>query len=621
MYANGSTSYLAFDLDGKRPPSTPITAWGQTQRLASVIDAETRITTLIEVSRSGRGWHVWILFDPEDAPSVEESRQFARPALRAAGLQDDGDEDKGHPGIYPHPPGPKGIGKAPYLPWSGLVAGATGGLFVDIADGVPIDRQETALEDVRLVTRSELLIATARLAEAAGAQAGEGPTTEPRSKASSSSRWNLDDPPWGERHGTLRDYLMHLRNLLPIEEARPLAYALAERWGMLREHRENEVENLVVGAYAKAARPVQTQADRERVVDGPAWQPSDLLGVLDQKAGEVEYLLPDLVPASALIVIAATWKSGKTLGLYRIALDATLGRPVLDYFGAPLEPVRVSLWQCEMPASEDFRRLRRLTLGSAVGIDTIPELAKDGRLSLYQRPGLDLTDAEHVARWHAEIRRTDARLVILDSLLAAACGCDLNDNGAARQLFTRAFGPLTSEGRSVVVVHHRRKAVQNGKDDDRSAVLGAQGIGAAADLVLGLERITEADGSAGAFSLRLSVTGGWRPGSEQDWIIRVADIDEGTSVRVMPEQEQVKVGGVTGPQRAAVALARLVRLRQRIARKAALAEVVETLRVSDRAAADGLSIARLKRWVDTTPSVTGKDNAIDLIPGPSEVER
>lgn len=364
-------------------------------------------------------------------------------------------------------------------------------------------------------------------------------------------------------------------------------------------------DHLDAGHGLENLRPVETEPT------SAVWTPSDLLAVLDPRAGEVDYLLQNLVPRGALVVVGATWKCGKTLVLYRVVLDAVLGRRVLDVLDAPSDPVRVSVWQCEMPAREDARRLRRLVLGCGVPPETVPALAADGRLAWYSRPGLDLTDHGHVAAWHAEIRRTDARLVVVDSALAVFTRADMNDNGAVRRLFADAFSPLTSEGRSIVLLHHRRKAQANGKpDDERSALLGAQAFGAAADRVYGLERLPGADGSAGSFALRLSMTGTWAPGEDADWIIRVADDGEGTSVRIVPEGEQIRSGGVTARQRAAVALATLVRLRQEIPRPEAMEEIQAELDVSARVVVDGIRIAREHGWIAIRPG-----RPVVLVPG------
>ena len=240
-------------------------------------------------------------------------------------------------------------------------------------------------------------------------------------------------------------------------------------------------------------------------------------------------------------------------------------------------------------------------------------------LTWYNRPGITLNTEGGRARFHEAVRASGAELVLLDSILAAFPGEDLNDNPTVRALFSQSFGPLTSDGIAVQALHHKRKSPSGGKlrDDDRGAMLGAQDWGAAAGRIYALERLANDQKRPDTtFRCRLSLVGSWTPEEAQDLIIQVGDTAEGgTSVCVLEEDEQIRQGGVTAAQRAAVALARVVRVRRRVARKVAFAEVGEDLDVRDGTLKKALSYAKVKQWIEAESSDRGR-NAQDLVPGP-----
>jgi hypothetical protein len=351
-----------------------------------------------------------------------------------------------------------------------------------------------------------------------------------------------------------------------------------------------------------------------------AWTPCTLEGVTDPTVGRVDYLVDRFIPKGEVVGIAATFKSGKTLMSYSLTLSAVRGAPV---FGAlqVRRPLRVVVFQEEMPSREDNRRLRRLAIGMGLDPAEVPGFVASGQLVFYNRVGLDLSSAEGVARFHDSVRRADAELVLIDSLIAAAGAVDLGENGPVRRMFTAAFLPLTTEGRSVVFLHHKRKGLQGakGRDADRDSFLGAQAIAAASGRMYSLERLDDPQEAASdptRFRCVLTLFGSWTPEEAVATVLETRDEGEGTTVTALDETAQVRTGGVDGKQRAALALAKLVGIRRCIRRKAALAEVAEDLSVSPRTAADGLKYAREREWIETEPvegSTTGEQN---LVPGP-----
>ena len=87
----GSTLFGVLDFDGKvkdadgksvLDPVRVEEAWTNTRGVAGLFKRH-GFAVLVEVSRSGGGWHVWVLCDPVDPPTVEEMRRLGRDDLVA----------------------------------------------------------------------------------------------------------------------------------------------------------------------------------------------------------------------------------------------------------------------------------------------------------------------------------------------------------------------------------------------------------------------------------------------------------------------------------------------------------------------------------------------------------
>jgi hypothetical protein len=349
------------------------------------------------------------------------------------------------------------------------------------------------------------------------------------------------------------------------------------------------------------------------------WTASTLEGVVTPEAGSVRYLIEGFIPANEVTMWIAAWKTAKTLLAYMLALEAVSGRPVFGIYRVA-EALRVLILQLEMPPSEDDRRFRRLALGLGMYPEEVPGYVQAGALILYNRVPLYLRDdrAVHLLRQLVDLHRPN--LIIIDSVLAAFAGADLNDNSVVRDLFARAFNPVLAAGRAVLLLHHKRKRPSGARDgeDDRQALLGAQAWGAAAGRVYALERLADHDDnrSDSSFKVRLSLTGSWTPEQTRDQILEIRDTDEGgTTVRALREAEQLERGGVTTAQKAALALTQIVRSRCRVRRRDAIAEVMADLNLSEPTVKRGLELARLKRWISVEKATEGSHKERDLIPG------
>lgn len=370
----------------------------------------------------------------------------------------------------------------------------------------------------------------------------------------------------------------------------------------LREQAGNGVSDLDLETAIREF--LETQSSKE---------PVDALELgLTTASAQTEWLADGLIPRGELVVLAATWKTAKTLITYRLVLDLLAGRPVWGRFHVE-RPARVSVFQLEMPPSEDRRRLLRLCRG--IGDD--PAVVESNpALRWYSRPALDFTASPDIARFQRIVEANSSDLVVIDSALAAFAGSDLNDNSEVRRLLARAFLPITSRGCAVLILHHYRKAAQGGRDDGKSQVLGAQAFGAAAGRVYGLERLAaRKEDARGTFRLRLSMPGGWAPGEDRDQTLGVEDTadGQGTLVAILDEQAQLEHGGLTKLQQAALNIKNRVINRRRIGQEDALVGCEGAIGCTRATARRGLAFAIFKGWVRQVASID-RPKTKDLIP-------
>lgn len=351
------------------------------------------------------------------------------------------------------------------------------------------------------------------------------------------------------------------------------------------------------------------------------WKGSSLEGVASPEAGRVPYLVEGLLPRGELVVFGADWKSFKSLIAYGMVFDMLTARPVFGRFPVR-EALSIVIFQLEMAEWESERRFRNLAIGSGIPPEDFPSFTKSGQLGFYNRVDLDLTSPEGRARFHATVRQAQAKVVLIDSLIASVPGLDLNSNIAVREVFTRAFSPLTSEGRTVLLLHHHRKRMQGGgRDDGRSALLGAQAIGAASGRVYGIQRLPapkHTKGQCREYRASLSLTGSWTPEDEDGpLILSIEDTDEGgTRVLSLSEQDQIAKGGVTQTQTGAIEIARLVRENPSTPRQQVLEAVQESLSISSTTAKQALRVAKQREWVASERALGGRNNESLLVPGP-----
>jgi len=618
----GSTLFGVLDFDGKvkdadgksvLDPVRVEEAWTNTRGVAGLFKRH-GFAVLVEVSRSGGGWHVWVLCDPVDPPTVEEMRRLLKAVLRLANLPDDGNEGAGHPGIFPHPPGPGGCGRAPFLPWSGFLNGKVSGLFVDVTDGVPIERQETALEDPDLANREQILAALKVLDTSPA-------TGDANAAVKELIRPSLDLVIHEGDHAypKVQQLALKLRNHHPKDFATHLIFAYAEKHGVVARHGLDAVQRLIDSAWDKPPLFVMTEFNREKPIEAaaPPLEPATFRDISNLDNLKVPWLIEGLIPASGLTIIAAHYKTGKTFLMYRLILDALFGKLALGSFPVP-RPLKVQLWQFEMPLDVNLRRFHKLAKGMGIDPERIYDAEKEGLFQAFVQPDISLADSGGLALFHAAVTSFGPDLLLVDSLAEAFPGVDINHGHEVRTMLRNAFRPVTVAGRGTVALHHKRKAPQKGGEGDgKASILGSQAFGAAARTIYTLDRVRD-DGPEvpGRFVVHLAPQGGWDLETTGSVFV-IADNETGTQTTVDPAQGKkgAALKAVTVTTQVAVKLAELVGSRHVLGLQSAIEIVRLEFKCGQSVARDGVKLAIERKWIAKGKAEGTKQNEQVLEPG------
>lgn len=329
-------SWGCFDLDGKKPELGRAWALATAQRIArAFLDLGFRV--LLERSRSGLGFHVWILFDA-DGPRLDEWRELAAALLRTLGLPDDFSERAGVPGCYPWPKRDRGCGRVPYLPGFGLTNGHASGLLCDLETGEPLADQLGALNAAERTPAAAFVEALAVLRRIAPTPPRpERPKMQPRvftgtlspyaEKAIAAEVARVASAPEDSRHPTLYSAARNLGELVAGGELprglveTELADAAASAG--LVGGRASEVEKTIRDGIEKGLQnprhgdPPRKEAPRPEAVapEEPAYLREELDGEAEPEAAPtVEASEPEKKPEADADAIpelpAVCWRGG-----------------------------------------------------------------------------------------------------------------------------------------------------------------------------------------------------------------------------------------------------------------------------------------------------------------------
>ena len=387
-----------------------------------------------------------------------------------------------------------------------------------------------------------------------------------------------------------------------------------------------EVEVIVksiTGRYVSAD-PIRLGPGEKEVEE--AFSPANMRGLVDLDwSEETPFLVEGLLPLGGLTMLVSEIKTGKTLISYRLVLDLLFGDPVWDRLEVKkeAEPVRIGVFQFEMPLRVDILRYRKLLVGKGREGRDLHDNKRFSHFSLLG--GKTLADESLVRRFHQWIARHKINVVMVDSLLACASPVPIvSDNVAARDFMNRVFAPLTAKGVTCLLLHHTKKQQRDMSgaviDAGKDAMLGSVQLGAASSALFHLRRESGADTS---MNLSLKGLGSWTLGC-QDLSLSVDEVDQhgdpidsrgpGIQVHALTQQECLQRGGVDAVERAAVLVERLVREAARVSRQDLMNQVMDE-GVTKRTFSRGLKQAVANKWVSCIDVRTELGSHHEYVPG------
>lgn len=261
----------------------------------------------------------------------------------------------------------------------------------------------------------------------------------------------------------------HARLLIKLQRQREAQLAARELQHLLAQP---EVSPEALGKAGALYDKLQTLASSQTRPAGP--EVLSLLDLLATPEPQHRYAAAPLIPHPGVTLLVGYSGAFKTWAACSLSLALAAGEPFLGRFGVP-RPHTVLFCETEMSRDQLARRFR--LLGADPACD---------RLRFIVGP-LDLYDVAQ-RKWLLE---REEEVLILDPAVRLFRG-DENAAQDVARFFEQAIFPLKRAGKSVVLVHHVRKAVPGQPPSDPDALIRGSGDWkAAVDAALVLVRQDE----------------------------------------------------------------------------------------------------------------------------------
>lgn len=171
-----------------------------------------------------------------------------------------------------------------------------------------------------------------------------------------------------------------------------------------------------------------------------------------ETAAQLRWVVEGLLPETYLAVLAGASKSGKSCLVTALAISVATGEPFL---GFPTTPASV-LWV----AFEESREERLLVI-EAFG------KTPDRLFTSHEKLYIDTAEGIAALRWW--IRKTSAKLLVIDPLYAACKAESLSDGRTARDTLSGLKELCRTEHIAAIVLHHITKDASAGLTRERFA--------------------------------------------------------------------------------------------------------------------------------------------------------
>jgi len=213
------------------------------------------------------------------------------------------------------------------------------------------------------------------------------------------------------------------------------------------------------------------------------------LGKLLETQGTAQkWVLPGIIPESALGMIAAKRASHKTFFALHVGISAASGTP--NVLGEPEAPCSVLYLDME---NGDFE-IKRRCAGIVATLD--PEARKlaekNFHLAIFPRLSID-PDSDGEEKLRAIIQAVSPKLVIVDVMRRLTSG-EENSSGTSNEMLGALQRAMKDFGCSFLLLHHMRKGSANMPvDDELDEIRGSSDIVASVAVCLKLARIAQSD--------------------------------------------------------------------------------------------------------------------------------
>lgn len=191
---------------------------------------------------------------------------------------------------------------------------------------------------------------------------------------------------------------------------------------------------------------------------------------------DFSFIVQDLLPESYLVVLGGTSKAGKSCFVTALSMAVAEGEPFLG-----LETTKGAVLWCAYEESEQERGFALREFGKQ------PE----GLYITHEKVHIDKVDG--IAALRFWIRKTGAKLLVIDPLYGANTAESLSDGRTARETLAGLKELCRTESVCAIVIHHFNKAVANGVTRERFA--DSNQILATASMDLLMDSTEKEDGS------------------------------------------------------------------------------------------------------------------------------
>jgi hypothetical protein len=261
----------------------------------------------------------------------------------------------------------------------------------------------------------------------------------------------------------------YIRRLIHRHKLSEVELAVRSTQSLLRQPGDHIDELLALTGSAYDS--LRSLASAKAQASGP--HVLTLSELLDTPKPGQRYAAAPLIPHPGISLIVGASGTFKTWVACTLALALAEGRAFLDHFAVD-RPYSILFIEAEMSRDQLSQRFRLLSADSSCDrLRFVIEEAPD-----FSSP----TSSEWLARREEDV-------IVFDPLVRFFHG-DENAAGDVSRFFAETIFPLKRSGRSVVLLHHGRKAVPGRESSDPDAMIrGSTDWQAAVDSVLALQRL------------------------------------------------------------------------------------------------------------------------------------